>query len=326
MWLTNNYDHHFKSIGLLSFLTIIMAASAFGQNQTVNITTTGQGESLQKATDNALRSAIEQTFGAFISSRTEILNDQLVSDQIASVASGNIQSYEILAQRRLSETLWGVTLRAVVSVTKLTSFVQARGVQVEIQGGLFAANIRREEFYDRSEVNAIKHFLDSRIQSTIFYNYSLSTHPPKVEGEHYSIELEIGVKTNSNLFTFFDDFFNLLKSISLSSSAIDFRKQSNLPVYTLIVKDVATYYLRNQESFALIRDIERKMFLKASDFVIKSNPKFDFQSSNLLIRSNVIANNFILFNREHSPNPGVYWSWLPYGTYPRSSNPFFSKK
>ena len=78
------------------------------------------------------------------------------------------------------------------------------------------------------------------------------------------------------------------------------------------VKDGVSYYLRNNKSFDLIRNIDRLFFLKAGDFEIISNPNFNMPTAESLIKSNVVANNFIIINRTESPNPGVYWSWLPY--------------
>lgn len=102
------------------------------EDKTITLTVSGSGKTLEEAKTNALRSAIEQAFGAFISSKTEILNDQVVADQMASVSSGNIKSYEVLNESQLPDGSWGVTLKTIVSVDKLTSFVEAKGIAIEI--------------------------------------------------------------------------------------------------------------------------------------------------------------------------------------------------
>ena len=65
-----------KSILLISlFITnnqIIFAQEA--ENE-VTITVSGSGKTQEEAKQSALRSAIEQAFGAFISSKTEVFND-----------------------------------------------------------------------------------------------------------------------------------------------------------------------------------------------------------------------------------------------------------
>ena len=58
----------------------------------------GDGSTKEEATKAALRSAIEQAFGTFVSSNTKILNDELVKDEIVTVASGNIKSYKYLIE------------------------------------------------------------------------------------------------------------------------------------------------------------------------------------------------------------------------------------
>ena len=75
----------------LTFLTIAQT-----DNKDVVITSSGSGTSQELAKQTALRNAIEQAFGTFISSKTEILNDEIVADQMSSVSSGNIKSYEVL--------------------------------------------------------------------------------------------------------------------------------------------------------------------------------------------------------------------------------------
>lgn len=46
----------------------------FVNAQNVVLITSGSGKNKEEATNTALRSAIEQTFGTFVSSNTEILN------------------------------------------------------------------------------------------------------------------------------------------------------------------------------------------------------------------------------------------------------------
>jgi hypothetical protein len=70
-------------------------ALAQDADKTVTLVVSGSGKTQDEAKQNALRSAIEQAFGTFISSKTEILNDSLVKDEIVSVANGNIQKFEI---------------------------------------------------------------------------------------------------------------------------------------------------------------------------------------------------------------------------------------
>jgi hypothetical protein len=137
-----------KKFCILLFIWGICAISknTFAQepSKDVTITASGSGKTIEEAKQSALRSATEQAFGAFISTKTEIFNDQVVADQMSSVSSGNIKSFEILNQDQLPDGRWGLTLKAIVSVDKLTSFVEAKGVTIEVKGGLFALNIKQQ--------------------------------------------------------------------------------------------------------------------------------------------------------------------------------------
>lgn len=142
---------------VIAGLFVFSTQFAFAQEaeKTVTITVSGSGKTQDDAKQSAFRSAIEQAFGAFISSKTEIFNDQVVADQIASVANGNIQSFSILNESQLPDGSWGVTLKALVSVSKLTSFVEAKGIAIEIKGGLFALNIKQQLLNEQSEIKAV---------------------------------------------------------------------------------------------------------------------------------------------------------------------------
>ena len=298
---------------IILIITLVLSLNVYAQDdKTVTLVVSGQGKTQDEAKQNALRSAIEQAFGTFISSKTEILNDKLVKDEIVSVANGNIQKFEIISEMQIPNGDYATSLKATVSVTKLTLFVESKGGVIDLRGGEFSYNVKKEEFYTNTEFNALQTFITTRLRSQIFYDYTIISKSPIVDGDSFSIELEVGIKANNNLFTFFSDFYNLLKNISLDKTNLNFRKESNLPVYIIEVKDGASYNLRNKLSFDLICNIDKLLFLKSGDFNLITKPRFQVPSAEFLIESKVVANNFIIINRKMSPNPGVYWSWLPY--------------
>ena len=138
---------------IIIIILLALSFNAFAQDdQTVTLTVSGQGGTLEDAKQNALRSAIEQAFGAFISSKTEILNDELVKDEIVMISNGNIQDFEIISEIQIPDGGgYATSLKTTVSVTKLTSFVESKGVEVEFQGGLFGANIRQQKLNEEAE-------------------------------------------------------------------------------------------------------------------------------------------------------------------------------
>jgi hypothetical protein len=89
---------------LLLFLVLnLLISQVRAQSNEVSLVVSSKGSTEEEARTNALRSAIEQAFGTFVSSRTEILNDNLVQDQMVSLSNGNIKKFEILSSLYLPE-------------------------------------------------------------------------------------------------------------------------------------------------------------------------------------------------------------------------------
>ncbi len=231
---------------------IIFAQEA---DKTVSITVSGSGKTQEEAKQSALRSAIEQAFGAFISSKTEILNDQIVSDQITSVANGNIQSFSILNESQLPDSSWGVTLKALVSVSKLTSFVEAKGVAIEIKGGLFAMNIKQQSLNEQGEIKAVCEMvglLHEPMQTS--FDYTIKSGEPKsldTENKNWEISLIVTATANKNMDFCANYCIKTIGALSLSAEEVATYQSLNKAVFPVVINynGVAkTFYLRKQIS------------------------------------------------------------------------------
>ena len=60
----------------------------------ITLTVSSDGPTKDDAVKNALRTAIEQAYGAFVSANATILNDELVKDEIVTVSNGSIKDYK----------------------------------------------------------------------------------------------------------------------------------------------------------------------------------------------------------------------------------------
>ena len=65
--------------------TINKSSETEDDAKTVTLTEEGQGKSKDEAKYSALRNILEKAFGAFISSNTTLLNDNLIKDEIVSL-------------------------------------------------------------------------------------------------------------------------------------------------------------------------------------------------------------------------------------------------
>ena len=181
------------------------------------LTVFGFGKTKDEATKIALRSAIEQAFGAFVSSNTQLLNDSLISDEIATVSSGNIKHYEYISEQKY-ENGYSVSLKATVSINKLIHYAESKGSEIEFGGDAFAMNIAMYELNKENEVYAINHlYKEISNQIPFLYDYEITTLTPKKNNESkWEIPITVTIRTNENTLKAFDLILNTFNSISIS--------------------------------------------------------------------------------------------------------------
>ncbi len=247
--------------------------------KTVTLTVGGQGATQDEARQKALRSAIEQAFGAFISSKTEILNDNLVKDEIVSVTNGNIQKYEVLSEVKIPDGGYATTLKAIVSVSKLTSFCESKGVEVEFKGAAFAMNIKLQKLNEEAEYNAIlnlckvsNEFLSKSI------DFSLNVSEPRAKGssngtlstDMFLINFEVNCKANENYNAFEQNFWQTVSGVKMGEDDVSNYKKINKPIYYIIKysgqipKYEDSIPLRNLKSIVSLKNL----FFKSNNYLL----------------------------------------------------------
>lgn len=223
---------------LLLILALAINVCAYSQDdKNVTLVVSGQGKTQDEAKQNALRNAIEQAFGSFISSKTEILNDNLVKDEIISVANGNIQKFEIISEIQIPNGHYATSLKATVSVTKLTSFVESKGVEVELKGSLFSFNINQLNLNEANELKAIEEITATTLNiiRKSFYGTILPKDPFLKSGNLYTLPYEIEIHTNENINTAVKYFSDNLNKLSLTKNQINDYVKLNKPIYEIIL-------------------------------------------------------------------------------------------
>ena len=262
---------------LLLLLTLAFTITANAQDdKTVTLTVSGQGKTQDEAKQVALRSAIEQAFGAFISSKTEILNDHLVKDEIVSITNGNIQKFDVLSEVQLPDGGYATTLKAVVSVTKLTSFCESKGVEVEFKGGLFAANIKIQKLNEDAEYKAILSLCEvSREILSKSIDYSLDVSEPvshNGSNDDFIVNLSVECKQNKNMELFYEYFHKTLSGIIMNRGEIE-----NYNKVQKVISYVINYTGKSQDNL---------------DTLCLRNPNSLLALKNLMIKSNEVLLNF----------------------------------
>jgi hypothetical protein len=283
MYIIQNFKIkiHMKNLKtILSIFFILLATTnAFSQTDSkdVSITSSGSGKTLEDAKQAALRSSTEQAFGAFISSKTEMFNDQVVADQMASVSSGNIKSYEVLNESQLPDGSWGVTLKTIVSVDKLTSFVEAKGIAIEIKGGMFALNIKQQLLNEQGEIKAVSEMVGLLHEPMqISFDYVIKSSDPKsldAESKNWEIPLVVTATTNKNIDFCANYCVKTLAALSLSSEEVTSYKSLNKAVFPVVINynGVAkTFYLRKQSSINALNTLTSQWAYYTRLFTVQS--------------------------------------------------------
>ena len=197
---------------------------AKAQINEVELVVNSSGESKEQAITNGLRMAIEQSFGTFVSSNTAILNDDLVKDEIVTVSSGTIKNYTELSSVVMPSGEVAVSLKVLVSVTKLTEFAESHGSSCELKGATIGANIKLQRLYEKNEKIAVDNLLTevSKINDLVDFDISV------LSATAHGVKVKLTLKATKNLQAINEMVFNTLTSLSLTKEEIETRKELGL--------------------------------------------------------------------------------------------------
>ena len=186
-------------------VAMMMAVAASAQHD-IKLLVSGQGATKEKATANALRSAVELAFGTFVSSNTQILNDEIIKDEIATISSFYIKEYQELGWVTLPGEDQLVTLAATVSLSNLISYSKSKGSSAEFAGAAFTMNIRMRKLNAENEITALYNMLEQLyILAPSVFDWELEVGEPAVLPEQkYEIPMIAKAKINKNTAAFFE--------------------------------------------------------------------------------------------------------------------------
>lgn len=252
-----------------------MVSAAWAQVDDVSLVVSGEGATKDEATTKALRSAIEQAFGVFVSANTEILNDELVRDEIATVSSGNVKKYTELGTINKPNGNIEVSLQAIVSVKKLTSYAKSHGSSAEFAGATFAQNLKLVELNRENTKKAYKNLLrqlasieEGCTDDTLnfyykdFYDVKLTIGTPRADG---TIPLQQDFYTTPKMHMISELIASTLKSLAIPESQISMLKEQKVTLYGYdIPPNTALFSAAIVEKSVLdIRDVFHRMYFYA---------------------------------------------------------------
>ena len=172
-----------KALLIALFILNVFQVSAQTTDE-MTLMVSADGATKEEATKSALRSAIEQAYGTFVSANTTILNDDLVKDEVVTLSNGNIKGFRELSSENLPDGKAFVMLQATVSIPQLISYAKSKGAEVEFAGASFAMNLKMEELNKRNEEKIVANMLSvmEKLYMTGF-DYKINVANPKASGE-----------------------------------------------------------------------------------------------------------------------------------------------
>ena len=220
---------------LLVFALLLCGVLGLSANPTVTLTVSGQGATKEEATANALRSAIEQAYGVFVSANTTILNDELIKDEIATVASGNIEDFQEISCVVTSEGETFVTLSATVAISKLQAYAKSKGSSTEFAGATFAMNMKMRELNKENEQKALvnMYYQLQELAPNVF-DWELNVGYPTIQADkNYKVPMTLTAKPNDASEAFYNILTNTLNSLSLTPTEIEEYNQVGLAKFEM---------------------------------------------------------------------------------------------
>jgi hypothetical protein len=185
----------------------------------------------------------------------------------------------VLAESQLPDGNWALTLKAIVSISKLSKFVEAKGGAIEIKGDIFALNIEQQLLNEKGEVNVISEMVGLLHEPMqISFDYEIKSSEPKSidaeESNIWEIPFEVIAKANNNLAYCADYFIKTLTAVSLSTEEVQIYKSLNKQVFPITVvykNQQLTYYFRKKRSTQILNLLGMQWGFYVSHFKVKSD-------------------------------------------------------
>ncbi|MBR5039327.1 MAG: hypothetical protein IKX65_11490 [Prevotella sp.] len=240
-------------------------------DKNATLVTSGTGNTKEKATRNALRNAIEQAFGTFVSSNTEVLNDNLIKDEIVTVTTGNIKNYKELYCTQ-NGSFFCVSLQVTVSIGNLISYAQNKGMKAELAGATFAMNMKMRKLNKENELKAMDNLKSQLciIANSGLFDFQIEIGEPHMATEKghvgsngkwtqdntrkVAVDVTIKQLINSKTIEFRNTFLRVLNALCLTKQEIEDYKSAGIPYYDYGYEG-SDIVLRNKYDLKTIMDI-----------------------------------------------------------------------
>ena len=190
------------------------------------IIASGFGANPDQALQKALRNAVEEAVGSYISSNTLIENDDLIEDKILSLSRGFIKDFRTLSTEKIDgETK--VTVAAIVTGDQVIETLKSSGVEVEIKGNLLFSQFSDLNRQMDDEAKLVES-LFSEVPANSPFDFIVSNDTPvQLEGQSgFQVQLSVKAVVNKNYTILMQNMKNILDGIALDVVDVKINKKT----------------------------------------------------------------------------------------------------
>lgn len=205
--------------------------------ETVTVVSYGEGATRAKAEFDALRSALQQTFGAYVTSKTTIINDELVRDEINAVGRGNVQKYRVVAFVDKGDTK-AITIEATISTTKLRKTAESKGMSIDVSGNALVMNYKLAKYQLSSSRRMLLDLSRKLGECSAFYDYSVVKGKETLANGSASIDLTIKCRINALGIQFYENYQQTIRAIEKVLSAQQLSAYKNDKTINLLIEKI----------------------------------------------------------------------------------------
>ena len=184
----------------------------------------GYGFSPDDALQKALQNAVEQAAGAYVSSVTEIIDDEIVRDELLSLSHGFIKEHRKLSESKFDDE-YKVVVAAVIVEKQMIKSLEASGVKVTYRTSGMVSDLMAWDKMKEDEYQMAKALFDVHEMKNygIIWDYRLYMGDARRAGTNYSVKGNLVVTTNPNYSIEFYNLKRILSELALETEEMKYK-------------------------------------------------------------------------------------------------------
>ena len=207
------YRHKITRIFFLMFFFTGKIHAQYGSDMMVDILASGRADTKELATQEALKSAVMDVYDVMIAPGNHSAAKSIPDEEITYGTNGIIQRYDVLDQREIPGGDFTVTSRVIVSMRKLTSFMQMRGYGSQVNFSVLDLKAKQFELRSQNEIKIVGDMvavLHEMLQASFDFSLQQDTTFLNNSGEakHYHVWVVANKQMNEAA-----DYFNKILTI-----------------------------------------------------------------------------------------------------------------